>query len=69
MMFRFRNQREAELWEDCVRVLMVDEELGVDHACCLADDVVEQFRKRQPDPIPDAGPTPADMRGEVEHRG
>jgi hypothetical protein len=23
--------------------------------------------KCQPDPIPDAGPTPADMRGEVEH--
>ena len=21
----------------------------------------------QPDPIPDAGPTPADMRGEVDH--
>jgi hypothetical protein len=41
----------------------------------IAWQAVERFRHRnwelmmgaKPDPIPDAGPTPADLRGEVTH--
>jgi hypothetical protein len=34
----------------------------------IAWQAVLAYRARcQPDPIPDAGPTPADMRGEVDH--
>jgi hypothetical protein len=65
---RLENDEERRLWRDYVIAIGPGAECLVETMCTVADRVVEEYRaRRQPDPIPDAGPTPADMRGEVTH--
>ena len=63
---RLENEEELRLWRDYV--IAIAPGCSLSALFPLADRVVEEYRARcQPDPIPDAGPTDADLRGEVEH--
>lgn len=66
---QFRNEHEQELYLACAAGLY-------EGASCASIREVDEtawqavlaYRARcQPDPIPDAGPTDADMQGEVRH--
>ena len=66
---QFRNKHEHELYLACAiglyEVVPCSDSREIDAQAWQA---VLAYRARcQPDPIPDAGPTDADMRGEVEH--
>ena len=64
---RLETEEERRLWRDCAVRLLGVENYSYRAIGVTADLMIEEFRKRQPDPIPDAGPTDADMRGEVPH--
>jgi len=64
---RLENEEERRLWRDCVVRLLGIENCSYRAIGVTADLMIEEFRKRLSQPIPDAGPTPADMRGEVVH--
>lgn len=58
------TNEEMVLWADeCIRWQHLSDLDRLDRA----NAALERHRSQQPDPIPDNGPTPADMRGEVEH--
>ncbi len=60
------TNEERILWADeCIKYQHLSELARLDRA----NAAVERHRSQQPAPIPDAGPTEADMRGEVDHGG
>jgi hypothetical protein len=58
------TSEEVVLWADeYIRYQHLSELARLDRA----NAALARHRSQQPDPIPDAGPTDADMRGEVQH--
>ena len=66
---RLENEEERRLWRDCVVRLLGVENYTYRGIGVAADLMIEEFRKRLSQPIPDGGPTDADMRGRVDHGG
>jgi hypothetical protein len=66
---RLETDEERRLWCDCVVRLLGVENYTYRGIGVAADLMIEEFRKRLSQPIPDGGPTDADMRGRVDHGG
>ena len=65
----FQDDRERDLYLSVASGLHKQyPHIGPEDVDSEAWEAIKRYRARcQPDPIPDAGPTPADMRGEVDH--